>query len=99
MAQAELDRSYTVIRAPFACRFSDVSIEPNQFLNTGEVLFEAHGTAAAEIPVQIPMGRVRILLPPGETTMIGPQMDMERMRELFNIGATIRISDESMSSQ
>jgi RND family efflux transporter MFP subunit len=96
IAQAELDRSYTVITAPFDGRIGEVSIEPGQFLNVNELLFEAHGIEVTEVPVQIPIGQGRKLLPPGRQTMIGPHLDTERLREVFAIGARVWVSGDGL---
>jgi membrane fusion protein, multidrug efflux system len=90
IAQAEIDLTNTVIRAPFPARFGQVNIEPGQFLNASEQLFEAYANSLTEIPVQISAARGRLLFPPGVTNTIGEDMNMERLRELVKITAVVR---------
>ena len=55
LEQARLDLNKTIIRAPIRCRIGDVAIEAGQFLQAGELLFEADGVAVTEVDVQLPM--------------------------------------------
>ncbi|HID22550.1 MAG TPA: HlyD family efflux transporter periplasmic adaptor subunit, partial [Planctomycetaceae bacterium] len=59
LAQAKLDLAKTVIRAPFHCRVSQVKLDVGQFVVAGQLLFQAHGTDAAEIEAQIPIDQLR----------------------------------------
>lgn len=90
IAQARLDLTNSVIRAPFAARFGEVNIEPGQYLNAGEQLFESYATSLAEVPVQISASRARLLFPSGLTNNIGANMNMERLRKIIRITAVVR---------
>jgi RND family efflux transporter MFP subunit len=91
LERAQLDLAKTVIRAPFACRIRDVAIEPGQFLNAGEVLFEADGTSVTEVDVQVPIDRARNLLRAYSGGSIGHVPDMNEMRRVFDVAATVRL--------
>jgi RND family efflux transporter MFP subunit len=91
LEQARLDLQKTVIHAPFDCRLADVQIEKGQFLKGGEILFEANGTEATEVDAQVSIDRVRNLLPPDARAQLGGIPDMARLRELFDVEATVRM--------
>ena len=59
LERAELDLSRAVIRAPFAARVADVSVERDQFVGVGASLGRLDGTGAAEIDAQLPQARMR----------------------------------------
>lgn len=64
LAKAELDLSYTVVKAPFTAVLADVHIEEGQFVSIREKLLDAYGVEATRIDAQIPYGKVKQLLSP-----------------------------------
>jgi RND family efflux transporter MFP subunit len=91
LAQARLDLAKTVIRAPFDCRIAEVSIEPDQYLAAGQVLFEAHGTAVTEVEAQVPGEQLRHLIGPGAVPGPGESLFISAMQRLADIRAIVRI--------
>lgn len=89
--QAELDLKRTVIRAPFDCRLSEVKIGKGQYLNAGQLLFEAHGTDAIEIEAKFRPEQLRDLLPLKERVQIPQRLTMDKLREVFDLKVTIRL--------
>lgn len=99
LEQTRLDLQKTVIHAPFDCRLADVQIEKGQFLKAGEILFEADGTESTEVDAQVSIDRVRNLLPPDAREQLGGIPDMARLRELFNVEATVRMRIGDFSAE
>lgn len=99
IAQAKIDLTNTVIRAPFPARFGQVNIEPGQYLNASEQLFEAYATSLAEVPVQISANRAHLLFPPGQTNTVGAEMNMERLHKLVNIDAVVRADSYGIGAE
>jgi len=88
---AQLDLDHTTIRAPFDCRVGDLNIEIGQFLSAGQQLFEGYGTDLTEVQAQIPINRAITLLPPTNEPLEPGSLDMETMRRVFDIDATVRL--------
>jgi RND family efflux transporter MFP subunit len=88
---AELDLKHTTITAPFDCRVGELNLEVGQFLATGQTLFEAYGTDLAEVQAQIPINQVLTLLSPTAEPIDRTTLDMQTMREVFNVEATVRL--------
>jgi multidrug efflux pump subunit AcrA (membrane-fusion protein) len=95
LEQARLDLEKTIIRSPIRCRIGEVAIETGQFLQAGELLFEADGVAVTEVDVQIPMDRARNLLRAVEPQMVGEISDMNALHRMFDLTATVtmRVGD------
>jgi RND family efflux transporter MFP subunit len=91
LEQARLDLEKTIIRAPIRCRIRDVAIEKGQFLQAGELLFEAAGVAVTEVDVQLPMDQARNLLRAVEPRKLGRIPDMNALYRMFDLTATVRM--------
>ena len=91
LGQAKLDLERTVLKAPFECRLGEVSLEMGQYLVAGQVLFEGHGVALAEIEAQVPIDRLRTLLPPREDEVDLSDNAMEVLRSIFDVTAIVRM--------
>lgn len=89
LQQAKLDQQKTVLRAPFDCRIGPVFIEVDQFLATGQTLFEAHNVDSIEVEAHVAPQYVRKLL---QNPNNGQPLDlnMRTMREVFKIDAIVR---------
>ena len=90
LEQAKLDLEKTTIAAPFDCRLSDVSIEVDQFVATGQLLFEAHGTDVTEVEAQIPLDRLRNLISSEQRVVVPVNLDAGTVRRLFNFQVIVR---------
>lgn len=64
LKQFKLDLSYTKISAPFDCRVRTVSIGNNQYLTVGQEMFTADAIDKVEIPVQVSMNQLTLLINP-----------------------------------
>lgn len=91
LEQARLDLEKTTVRVPFDCRLGEVRIEKDQFIGAGESLFEADDMQTTEVDAQISMDRARNLLPTDAAEQ-GGIPDMDRLRELFDIEVTVRMT-------
>jgi membrane fusion protein, multidrug efflux system len=98
-AQAELELAKTVIRAPLACRLSQVEIQPGQFLAAGQTLFDAHGTASAEIDAQIPLDQLRTLIDPRHGGRVPVTLDSQNVQELFDFQVIVRYRSGDFQAQ
>jgi multidrug efflux system membrane fusion protein len=91
--QANIDLAKTTIIAPFDCRIGDVSIEAEQFLSAGQVLFEALGTAVTEIEAQFRAEQLRNLLTEQKRKRFQPGLTMAALRQLFDLNVMIRVKN------
>ena len=91
LEQAEIDLSRTIVKAPFDCRLSEVEIEEGQYLNTGQQLFEAHGTGVVEIEAKFRPEQMQNLLPLEKRQQFKPGISMEQLQELFDLNVIIRV--------
>jgi len=88
---ARLDLENTVIKAPFNCRIVDVKIEQSQFVQEGQVLFSADGTASAEIEAQVSIDKmINLLRSVGRPVSIA-NLDFSVLSELFQLSAVVRL--------
>lgn len=65
LEQAELNLSYTVIRAPFAGRVSTITAEIEQYAAKGNSLFKVDSIDRAEIVTSLSVDQLAIIAPPG----------------------------------
>ncbi len=91
LGQAQIDLERTVLTAPFDCRLSNVSLEVGQFLTAGQALFEAYGAAVTEVEAQVPIDRLRTLLPPSDDVVDLSGDAMQALRAVFNVQAIVRM--------
>ena len=63
LAEARVDLERTVIRLPFAARIAQVDVEATQFVRSGDRLVTADSIDSAEVLVQVPLERMRNLVP------------------------------------
>lgn len=91
LKQAELDLKRTVIRAPFDCRLGNVKLGKGQYLNAGQLLFEAHGTDVVEVEAKFRPEQLRNLLPPKKRLQFQPGITMKKLCKLFDLTVTIRL--------
>ena len=89
LEQAKIDAGKTIMVAPFDCRLADVSIDVGQFLAAGEVLFEAHSTALAEVEAQVPVDPASTLIVPRDSPLGAELPSMDDVRDIFRIQARV----------
>jgi hypothetical protein len=88
--RARPEAGRTVIKAPFACRLGDVEIHRDQFLASGQTLFEAHGTESAEIDAQVPLDQLRTLIDPAHGVQVPVVMNSQTIERLFKFQPHVR---------
>ncbi len=91
LGQAQLDLDHTVLRAPFDCRLSEVSLEVGQFLTAGQSLFQAYGADVTEVEAQLPIDQVRNLVNSGVGPIDLSADAMNVVRNVFNVEAIVRL--------
>lgn len=98
LAQAQLDLKHTEIRAPYDCRLGAVSLDVDQFVGTGQSLFEASSIDLVEVEAQAPMREVRRLI--HNPTGVAPagELTSQRVRDIFNVRAIVEMASSGESS-
>lgn len=93
LSELSLDVEKTVIRAPFDCRISEVSIEKDQFAAAGKTLLKAISIASVEIPVQLsPNDFVHLLSQTPDSSPVNiDDFSMDKFREIIGLSATVRL--------
>ncbi|MCG8406593.1 MAG: HlyD family efflux transporter periplasmic adaptor subunit [Phycisphaerales bacterium] len=90
--EAKLDLERTKIVAPFGCRLREVSLEVGEYVATGEVLFEADGTDATEVEVQVPVDQARLLIRSESDAPLGVVPDSATIRKFVDTKAFVRLN-------
>lgn len=83
LKQAEIDLSKTVITAPFNCRPGEVNLKAGQFIQTGQLLFSAHGTDVTEIDAYFRIEQLQKLLNEQMRRHLQPGLGMGAFSHLF----------------
>lgn len=97
---AKLTLAGATIVAPFHCRVHAVSVEQSQFVGIGQELAEGHGMAAAEVPAQVPMGKLRPLMPDGgQPLLTGEVLFIADMEERFGLSAIVRLQMPGLKTE
>jgi multidrug efflux pump subunit AcrA (membrane-fusion protein) len=99
LADARLNLSYTIIKAPFHCRITEVHSEIAQFAQKGQMLIKADSTNAVEIPVFISVSKMRRLLSSVDKEMNLMQEDMIDWKEKLGFHAVVRFKLGQIVSQ
>jgi len=76
LASAELDLENTTITLPFDGRIAEVNIEVGQYVRIGDVMTIVDGIDKAEVTAQIPISRVRPLVPVRDISTLQFSEDM-----------------------
>jgi RND family efflux transporter MFP subunit len=92
LANAKRDLENTVIKAPYNCRFTAVSIEAAQYVQKGQVLITADGTGVTEVAAQIPMDKVFSLFSGNATEMTLSAFEFSKMREILGLSVIVRVN-------
>jgi membrane fusion protein, multidrug efflux system len=97
LATARLDLARSDLRLPFDARISQVNVRRDQVATRGQVLVVADGMERAEVNAQIPMDRLRRLVPEAaEPIAITPEAVAERL-EALGLEATVRLTAGDMA--
>lgn len=97
LAQAQLDLKHTEIRAPFDCRLGTVTLDVDQFVGTGQSLFEASSIDLVEVEAQAPMREVRRLIHNPTGAAAFGEITTQRVRDIFNVQAIVEMASSGES--
>ncbi|WP_231744066.1 efflux RND transporter periplasmic adaptor subunit [Stieleria neptunia] len=99
LAQAQLDLKHTEIRAPFDCRLGTVTLDVDQYVGTGQSLFEAYSNDLVEVEAQTPMREVRRLIrnPTGRAAL--EEITMQRVRDIFDVQAIVEMASTDIPAR
>ena len=91
LSEAQVDLERTVLRLPFAARIAEVEIETAQFVRSGDRLVVADSVDSAEIAVQIPLERMRPLVPQDLDTSGLSAAELGKVVRRMGIRALVRL--------
>lgn len=94
LSQAERDLSRATLRAPFDCRLGTVTLEEDQYLATGQLLFEAYSLKVTEVEARFSPSKLRTVFSQTDVdpAAIQPGIDMDAWRDLVKVSAKVRVS-------
>ncbi len=93
-AQRDLER--TTIRLPFTGRVAQVEVERNEYVRQGDMLAQVDSIDVAEIPAQVPMGRVGALIRSNESLTRVPT-DLDELRRVLGLSARVWLRDKGLT--
>jgi RND family efflux transporter MFP subunit len=99
LKQAQLDLDKVSIKAPFDCRLAEVNIQQGQYLSSNESLFEALGIAVTEVVAQFRGEQLQKLFPSDQLQDFKLNLDMDKMRDLFDFKVTVRYQSGDLSAE
>ncbi len=100
LRQAQINLSKTVIRAPYDCRPGDVNIKAGQFIQAGQLLFQAHGTDVTEIDVQFRIEDLQKLLNEQMRNRLQPGLGTGDFGRLFkDVRGVVELQSGEWSAQ
>lgn len=88
-AQVNLER--TVIRLPFTARIAETAAEQTQFVRSGDTLVVADSIDQAEVSVQVPLDRMRPLIPPGLELTNLTDRELTQLSGKLGLSARLRL--------
>ena len=91
LKEAEVNLERTVIRLPFTARIAETSAEQTQFVRSGETLVVADSIDQAEVSVQVPLDRMRPLVPPGIELTNLTDAELSRAAQRLGLSARLRL--------
>ncbi len=91
LASAELDLKNTIVVVPFNGRIAEVNIEVGQYVRVGDVMTIVDGINKAEVIAQLPMSRVRPLVPVSDVLSIPISEDM--FEQVLGFKAKVRLQE------
>ncbi|MFW6161518.1 MAG: efflux RND transporter periplasmic adaptor subunit [Planctomycetota bacterium] len=94
---ATLDLANTTVTAPFDLRVVDVGVEAAQFVQRGQVLAAAHGTAVAEVAAQFPIERFMMTVRGSFELPPFGERDLGELAEAAGMSAVVRFHAGAVS--
>lgn len=96
LEDARLNLANTAIEVPFDCRITDISAEIGQFVQKGQTIATADGTASAEIAAQIPMQKMANLLRSVDhQPLSATERNMAAITQRFGLKVKVRLPVET----
>lgn len=92
IANAELQLSRTIIKAPFDVRITDLEVGVAQYANKGQLLFRADSIDQAEVEARFPIGRLRPLISSRNSTENVSSSPSERSPGALKLAAKVKLS-------
>ncbi len=97
LEEARVSLGRTVIRLPFTARIAETTAEEAQFVRSGEMLVVADSIDQAEVSVQVPLERMRPLIPPGLDLSSVTDRELSQVTERLGLGAKLRLPIEGFA--
>lgn len=91
---ASRDLARTAIVLPFDARIDASSVEPAQFVSTGQTLLVADGTAIAKVSAQLPIRQLRGLIPSQATQ---PRNLGDDVAKILGFKAQVRLPEAELA--
>jgi len=88
---ARLNLSRTVVKTPFPCRITALSVERTQSVARGQIMLSADGVSVAEVEAQLPLQHMRPLVPPDAVTDISSLLEDPGAWSRLGLAATVRL--------
>lgn len=97
LEEARVNLGRTVIRLPFTARVAETSAEATQFVRSGESLVVADSIDQAEVTVQVPLERMRPLIPPGLDLTSATDRELSQVTRHLGLSAKLRLPIEGFA--
>jgi len=91
LASAELDLQNTTISLSFNGRIAEVNIEVGQYVRVGDVMTIVNGIDKVEVTAQIPISRIRPLIPVSDVATIEISDDL--FEKILGFKAKVRLQE------
>ncbi|HLS67749.1 MAG TPA: HlyD family efflux transporter periplasmic adaptor subunit [Kiloniellales bacterium] len=97
LASARRDLERAEVRLPFDARISEVNVRAEQYASLGQVLVVADGMDRAEVNAQVPMDRMRRLVPATKEMVALTPEAVAAQLEALDLKAIVRLTAGDMS--
>jgi RND family efflux transporter MFP subunit len=91
LASAKLDLEHTTLTLPFDGRLAEVNVEVGQYVRIGDVMTIVDGIDKAEVIAQIPISRVKTLVPVSDISNM--QIDEHLFKKVLGFKARVRVPE------
>ena len=99
LEQAQLDLEKTDLRVPFGCRMQDTDVEVGEYVQAGQLLFEADGISATEIDVHVPISEARTLVSNQKIGSVTEIIDFAGALARLGFSAIVRMKDRQFTAE
>jgi multidrug efflux pump subunit AcrA (membrane-fusion protein) len=91
LASAKLDLENTIVTVGFNGRIAEVNIELGQYVRVGDVMVVVDGISKAEVTAQVPILRLRPLVPVSDTSSM--QISDDMFEKVLGFKAKVRLQE------